>query len=167
MKTYTFEELHPKLPGPWDEEPDKAQWIDEDTDLDCLMVRNGLGALCGYVGVQPGHPWYGKDYDEVPAVEVHGGLTFSDFCQEGAEDDPRICHAPEPGRPAKVWWLGFDCAHFMDLVPELLEFEGKRLKTLNDLQAYMERDGNTYRTFEYVRQECASLAKQIHEAEEE
>lgn len=169
MKTYTFPERHPNLSGPWDNEPDKAQWIDEATGLDCLMVRNPFGALCGYVGVQPGHPWHGQDYTVLPDVDVHGGLTFADSCQEGAEDGPGICHVPEPGRPANVWWLGFDCAHYMDLAPGMLEHEASKLKSLEDLQAYMMAEamspyGKTYRTFEYVQSECASLAKQIQQA---
>lgn len=172
MKTYTFPERRPTLKGgPWEKEPDKAQWIDEATDLDCLMVRNPFGALCGYVGVQPGHPWHGKDYSDelLYDVSVHGGLTYADFCQEGAEDGPGICHVPGPGRPANVWWLGFDCAHFMDLVPALEEHVGSTFKTLTDLEKYMKEEavrpyGKTYRTFEYVQNECRDLAKQIREA---
>jgi hypothetical protein len=38
-------------------EPDKVQWRDQVTGLTCLIVRvNPGGALCGYVGVPPGHP---------------------------------------------------------------------------------------------------------------
>lgn len=171
MKMYTFPERRPNLPGPWQEEPDKAQWIDEATDLDCLIVRNHFGALCGYVGVLPGHPWHGLDWsnEKLSDVTVHGGLTFTDSCQEGAEDGPGICHIPEPGRPANVWWLGFDTAHAWDLAPGMLEHEGAMLKTLNDLEAYMKREalspfGKKYRNFEYVQSECADLAKQIREA---
>jgi hypothetical protein len=84
--------------GPWNAEPDKVQWVDEATGLDCLIVRNNGGALCGYVGVPEGHPWHGVDYsgctqkppcgeswcEHTPgsAVEVHGGLTFADSCNE-------------------------------------------------------------------------------------
>lgn len=171
MKTYTFPERRPTLKGgPWENEPDKAQWIDEATDLDCLIVRNHMGALCGYVGVLPGHPWHGKDYDAVePHPSVHGGLTFASFCQEGAEDGPGICHVPAPGRPPNVWWLGFDTAHFQDLVPGLEEAIGMTFKTLTDLEAYMSTEkgspwGKRYRTFEYVQNECRDLAKQILDA---
>jgi hypothetical protein len=152
LKTYTFEERHPTTPGPWADEPDKAQWIDEATDLDCLIVRNMLGALCGYVGVPPGHPWHGVEYD-VPDVEVHGGLTFSDSCQEGAEDGPGICHVPQPGRPAEVWWLGFDCAHAFDLQPRQADLLAESSKALGLTW--------TYRTFDYVRDECRALARQV------
>jgi hypothetical protein len=84
--------------GVWQEEPDKVQMVDEATGFDCLIVRNGSGALCGYVGVPEGHPYFGVDYDQCAqkppceaswcdhspssAVSVHGGLTFADRCQE-------------------------------------------------------------------------------------
>lgn len=164
MKTWTFDEKRPKTSGPWDTEPDKAQWIDEATGLDCLIVRGPVGALCGYVGVAPTHPWHGKDYgqhvgdtecdnefcyEHTPGggVEVHGGLTFASSCQKGDEDGPGICHVPEPGRPANVWWFGFDCAHAFDLAPSMLQ--------------YGAHEGDVYRDFDYVRSECASLAKQL------
>lgn len=65
--------------GAWVAEPDKKQWKDPTTGLPCLIVRNPVGALCGYVGVPNGHPAYGKDYDDVE-VDVHGGLTFAHRC---------------------------------------------------------------------------------------
>lgn len=154
MKTYTFPERHPSIPGPWENEPDKAQWIDPATDLDCLAVRNHMGNWCGYAGVLPGHLWHGKQYDEVdPHPEVHGGLTYSDFCMEGAEDGPGVCHVPAPGRPAKVWWLGFDCGHHMDVIPRFIEQGYPELA----LGSYLPE----YRTFEYVQEQCAHLASQI------
>lgn len=67
--------------GAWDQEPDKIQWQDEATGLPCLIVRGPSGALCGYVGVAPDHPWHGKDYDSCE-VEVHWGLTFAHGCAE-------------------------------------------------------------------------------------
>lgn len=85
MRTYTFPEARPHGVGPWNNEPDKAQWVDDATGLDCLIVRNHGGALCGYVGVPEGHPAYGKDYDTVDVL-VHGGLTFASLCAEGVEE---------------------------------------------------------------------------------
>lgn len=61
---YNFGKTDEFPAGPWQDEPDKAQWVDEATNLDCLMVRNPMGALCGYVGVPREHPWYGKGYSE-------------------------------------------------------------------------------------------------------
>jgi hypothetical protein len=157
MRTWKFRDNHPvPLPaGPWDDEPDKAQWIDEATDLDCLIVRNHYGALCGYVGLPPGHPLHGAHYDDDRLdVRVHGGLTFADSCQDGAEDGPGICHIPEAGRPHDVWWLGFDCAHAWDLAPGI--FHGLPA----ELRPSIMRDCE-YRTFDYVVAEVTGLAGQL------
>jgi hypothetical protein len=148
MKTWKHKtRLRPIPAGPWDDEPDKAHWVDPETDLDCLIHRNPLGALCGYVAVPPGHPYYEKDYDDVD-VEVHGGLTYADKCREGADPSEGICHVPLPGRPEDVWWLGFDCAHLWDLTPGMEDLG----VTLPD---------ETYRDFEYVKAEIEQLAKQL------
>jgi hypothetical protein len=56
-------------PGAWQDEPDKMQWPDEATGLPCLIVRNRLGALCGYVGVPETHAAYGLNYDGTPSAE--------------------------------------------------------------------------------------------------
>ncbi len=73
--------------GKWKTEPDKAQWIDEATGLDCLIVRGPLGSLCGYVGVAPGHPYHGKSYgDDGCELSAHGGITFSDGCADASRE---------------------------------------------------------------------------------
>lgn len=198
--------------GPWQEEPDKAQWVDEATGLDCLIVRGPSGALCGYVGVPESHPWHGKDYGACTAaepceeswcdhrpeshIEVHGGLTFSDACHEPTRENwekwrqsmlsrqsearqyPQgdsarawkekghlmddyeawraygesafICHLPQPGRPERVWWFGFDCAHSGDLCPQYRE-----------LGIDVGLGYETYKGLGYVRRECARLADQL------
>jgi hypothetical protein len=147
--------------GPWVDEPDKMQWTDDATGLPCLVRRNARGGnLCGYVGVAPGHPWHGKGYGESltgdehrldTLTEVHGGLTYSDECMTGEDEATGICHVPEPGQPEHVWWFGFDCAHCFDLRPGDARYGFRPI------------DGEAYRTFEYVRAECASLAKQLAE----
>jgi hypothetical protein len=127
-----------------------VQWIDEATDLDCLIVRNHMGALCGYVGLPHEHRLYGLGYGEVDEqVEVHGGLTYAAPCQENG----KICHVPEPGRPADVWWFGFDCAHAGDLIPNA----GDLIPNMDDF-GY---GPDTYRDIAYVTAECASLAGQL------
>jgi hypothetical protein len=153
--------------GPWTDEPDKLQWVDRETGLDCLIVRNRMGALCGYVGVPPEHPWHGKAYDEkvidggeewdgcVGIIDVHGGLTYSDSCQEDADEAEGICHVPLPGREANVWWFGFDCAHSWDIAPA---YEARdRERGYSPIRS----GGESYRTVAYVRDECASLARQL------
>jgi len=128
--------------GPWQTEPDKVQW--DHAGFDCLIVRGPSGALCGYVGVPPGHPAYEKDYDTVEA-SVHGGLTFADFCQEDQEHG--ICHVG--GLTEKPWWLGFDCAHAGDHSPAF-HFS---------IAGY-----ETYRDLAYVKTEVEALARQFANA---
>lgn len=129
--------------GPWDNEPDdKVVWIDPSANLDCMIVRNALGAWCGYVGLPPEHPHHGMSYNDIPwnAYDVHGGLTFTDSC------GGHICHVPEPGRPHNVWWLGFDTNHGCDRAPlDLVHYAG------------------TYKTQEYVVREVTKLALQALE----
>jgi len=140
--------------GEWDNEPDKVQWIDEATNLDCLAVRTPhSGHWCGYVGVTEKHPCFEKDYNQSydlidGGFDVHGGLTFSGHCHESATPERGICHVPESGRPDNVWWLGFDCAHCGDISPAYQRSMG---------YGPMDR----YRTLNYVKNECANLAKQL------
>lgn len=155
---------HPAPPGPWWDEPDKIQWVDEETDLDCLILRNHFGALCGYVGVPKSHPWHGDPYqdhdwseDGQNTVNVHGGLTFTGSCMEEAPEGYGVCHIPEPGRPDDVWWFGFDCGHAFDLSPGTLGWE--------IANGFLHRvDGlpeDTYRDVAYVKTEVAHLARQL------
>ncbi len=117
----------------------------------CVLHRNLFGAWCGYVAVPPGHPWHGKDYDDVYA-EVHGGLTYADEC------DKCVCHVPAPGEPDDVWWLGFDCGHFNDLMPG---HEAEMNRLIPDRQPWNENFA-VYRTAEYVKEECENLALQAY-----
>lgn len=143
--------------GPWRQEPDKAQWVDRETDLDCLIVRNRLGALCGYVGVPSDHPLHGKgDYndDDYVALDVHGGITFAAACHEDGPVESSICHVPLPGRSDDIWWLGFDTAHSGDLVPGMYS---SRLRALGVEM----RNWETYKDVDYVVGECEALARQL------
>lgn len=131
----------------WDNEPDKAQWQDEETGLPCLAVRHSTGGhWCGYVGVAEGHPYYQRAYDYEMAVSVHGGLTFSSMCQPGEDESLGVCHTPSPGEPEHIWWLGFDCAHSGDFQPRC---------------RYYDDHHEVYRTLAYVKKECTLLAAQL------
>lgn len=57
---------------------------------------------CGYVGLPALHALSGKDYSHIE-VDVHGGLTFA-----GKLDKARDT------RVSDRWFLGFDCAHYLD-----------------------------------------------------
>jgi hypothetical protein len=144
-------------PGEWDGEPDKVQWTDPETGLVCLAKRHArYGNWCGYVGVDQSHPWHGKSYNDLPdyGPEIHGGLTFSEGCQEGPPEET-ICHVPEPGAPDNLWWFGFDCHHAWDMAPGMRALVRKLGKPeLLDMD-------ETYRPLSYVKEQCAQLAKQL------
>jgi hypothetical protein len=152
-------------PGVWQDEPDKAQWYDDGTGFPCLIVRGPHGALCGYVGVRPGHPWHGMNYDSIETADkdeygfsgpfVHGGLTFSGPCSHGDDPSRGICHVPAPGDTDNVWWLGFDCAHAGDYTD---------MKYDDGWRERFPADDDVYRDFAYVRAEIESLARQAASA---
>jgi len=142
--------------GEWDDEPDKIQYQDEQTGLPCLIVRNPLGALCGYVGVDKKHPFYGKHYNDVD-VSVHWGLTFSDSCGTWKDDGQGICHIPDKNEPHHVWWLGFDCLHSGDTSPGMMV-------SLRLISMPIIRDFEEYRNINFVKEQISLLAKQIKQA---
>lgn len=92
----------------------------------------------------------------------NGGLTYSDACQEDRPEAVAVCHVPEPGRPADLWWFGFDCAHAFDIVPAM-ELRMRQLGEPRLLPEWAEPDWvrSTYRTMPYVKGEVAQLAAQL------
>ena len=143
-------------PGPWQDEPDKVQWRDEATGLPCLIVRNRMGAWCGYAGVSNGHPLFGESGDEIHSLDCHGGVTFTGHCQPEAETDG-ICHLVEDGEDDHVWWLGFDCNHYQDHAPKM------RADSLNRGTDDYWSNYEVYRDMAYVTDEVRELAKQLKE----
>ncbi len=140
--------------GPWLAEPDKEQFADEATGLPCLIRRNPRhGSLCGYVGVSEGHPWAGTHFSDLDVVNVHDGLSYSGFCQEGPEAET-ICHVPAPAEPDRVWWLGFSCGGTWDVRPAADARDRERGQPL------LHDPGDSYKDIAYVKAECARLAAQ-------
>lgn len=136
--------------GPWDGEPDKVVWTDERTGLPCLAVRNDVeGHWCGYAAVEPGHPLHGVNHGDI-RLPVHEGVNFSKPCREGDYPDwaPVVCHVPDEGKPADVWWFGFDCGHAFDYQPNAHVAYGFP----DDLMAGI-RKHQVYCTLDYVK-EC-------------
>lgn len=142
--------------GPWHDEPDRVDF--EHDGHPCLLLRGPLGAWCGYVGVPPNHPWHGADsMSDVLDVEVHGGITYASPCH-GA-----ICHVPKPGETDHVYWLGFDCAHYRDLVPAMLTMP-QITRDPRTATVCASVDQGTYRDVAYVRAQTEALALQVTRA---
>lgn len=137
--------------GPWNEEPDKIQWIDPVTGLPCLAVRGNSGAWCGYVGVNRYHSLYGLPTSKLEMVDVHGGVTYAAAC---TDDENGVCHLVEDGEDDHVWWIGFDHAHLYDHSPSFEQyFRGHNLK----------HEHEHYTTLPEIQDEVTALAKQLKE----
>ncbi len=122
---------------PWLSEP--GSWLHiEDDGLVQAAARGGGGAWCGYLGIPKS-----MAYDHTVNVRVHGGLSY-----EGAES-PRYLPATDilamavSGHEMPVFWIGFDCSHFGDLVPEYSWSEG------------------TYRDLKFVQLEIQRMVRQV------
>jgi thiol-disulfide isomerase/thioredoxin len=172
MKTIEYRtQLPNEFPdGEWKNEYDKKQWLDKRTGLPCLVVRSPVGALCGYVGVTKSHPFFEKNYDDVPNLPVHWGLTFSDKCcgipdnLEEVSDYLRpkveehgpyafmVCHKVEDGEDENVWWFGFDCAHCDDVMPSMVAMMQKSGREFG-----ITRYG-TYKNVRFVESSVQTLA---------
>lgn len=127
-------------------EGDYYDWIDPETGYECCWRRVGsFGHLCGYVRVPENHQYYSKDLMDCD-MEVHGGITFCgfmDFIDNPAIRDPHN---------RKGYWVGFDCAHAGDLLPRSF-FDHGFMRIFGDHE--------TYKTKEYVMEECKTLAKKL------
>ena len=124
--------------GPWTNEPDEVEF--EHAGFPCVVSRvPETGALCGYVGLPHGHPWFGMSFMAIDA-SVHGCLTYG--AEEVDEDGAR-------------YWIGFDTAHGLDRMPAIEAlFDHGAIRGL----------GGTYRDLAYVRRETERLAEQARTA---
>ena len=141
------------------ESPDRVLEKGEFADHEFIITHNYAGGRCGYVKVEPGHPWHGVNYDSLQSVLVHGGLTFS---------QPDI--ACEAEGSDNGWWLGFDFAHFgRDAADPTLPMtdEGRRhAKAINEAEAMLPSSNYMLKswTHDEVRGQCRLVCKQAQNA---
>lgn len=163
-----------------------------------VVVANSYGFRCGYVGIQPSHPLYGRQYNEkLPEhivqpyvdvygstkinldktdliglvflgdyralsilVQVHGGLTFSNFITQHyiptlRQDEFELVYDQE------VWFFGFDCNHHMDAKdPSITSPEYQK-----SYAKYGFHNEGTIRTLPFCMSEVHALADQLKEFE--
>lgn len=95
-------------------------------NYNCKIIRvnpDFSGHLCGYVQIPQEHEFYQKHYDEIDCnIPAHGGLTFSGSFKNND------------------WWIGFDCAHYGDLLPcyheglYFVSYDFARYMTMQDVE---------------------------------
>lgn len=98
----------------------EKDWITA-SGLRAVVIMTMMGHRCGYVGVDKSHALYGVSYDKLYElgvyIEVHGGITYSDFSSSyPVESD--------------LYWFGFDCAHVGDKTSGF-SFPGDVLRSLD------------------------------------
>ena len=101
--------------------------------FECMTRRSPVGIPCGYVGLPRSHPYHGKHYNDIQDIEVHGGLTFSDYWE----------------RADGLWWLGFDAGHAWDI---------DDLPTTVSEPPYVFKSNKSQ---EFMEQETRNLAEQL------
>lgn len=176
---------HKWPPGPWMDEPDELEWRDEATGLSCLIRRGHFGQLNGYVGVPPGHPYYGwHGTDEIPMppgflkrtpdINKIGIFQLVSFAFSGGrkhnvvplslmlEVHGGLTFSGERTNTG-LWYFGFDAGHSGDFLPGMLAIEQEILPT--DLFKAVLGEKNNYRDITYMKAEVALLAKQLHAAQ--
>ena len=124
--------------GPWKDEIDYEKWVEPNTGYTCVIGRNIPfgGIWCGYVQVPKENKFYGMSYEQLPKkILAHGGMTFGDV------GTFTTCLTLECG-----WWLGFDCAHALDVCPLRLDKIHKNAE---------------YRDINFVKNNCIELARQL------
>lgn len=175
LQVYHNPDRKPSGDGPWNNEADKVAWVDAETGLACIMLRQENGTISGYVGVCPEHPLFGFKAEAVPVAisnTVHGGVTYGKTCEVNRfareawgklrEERYTVCHTTwvrtvqnyrtiqttEDEFHEDLWWLGFDTGHPGDRVP-------------NDRYGGGGQKGEVYRDQSFVYQNCIELARKL------
>ena len=76
-------------------------------------IKTGWGN--GYAVIHKSHPLFGKDYNDIDHIDIHGGLTYAESLNG---DNQRYKVIADEGvyirTPKDYWVFGFDTAHYMD-----------------------------------------------------
>lgn len=92
-------------------------------EISDLVSDGGWGN--GYVILDEGHPWFGKNYNDIP-VDIHGGLTYGDFINENT-----VFSFGVDKEDIGKYMIGFDTFHLGDTeekwTKEAVQEEANRL----------------------------------------
>lgn len=105
--------------------PDMWDLLDEGfyNNYHYLIISYGTHP-CAYVELPKEHPYYGKDYSELPKgyhQACHGGVTYS--------SDKGVIFPVEHPFHRDGFWIGWDYNHYGDYNAYLNNYDGKRWTT--------------------------------------
>jgi hypothetical protein len=116
---------------PWVDEPDEETF--DYLGFECSVKRNGMGNLCGYITFELPPTWLAR---------------LDRLLDERFFEETIIVHGGTTYTslelPHKAT-IGFDCGHSSDWIPEMTNTQ---------------RHGS-YRTIEFVRQQCREMTEQM------
>ena len=117
-------------------------------EFPCVILFQPMGYRTGYVGLNKGHRFYGKDYNDIP-IDCHCGLTYSRSYLYGQEDKD-------------VWWIGYDCGHICDSrdIDSVKKYYGAKIADdMNDYFSYL--NCAVERDFDYCKKQCEYIVEQL------
>lgn len=123
--------------------------------LQYIIVLDGLGYRCGYVGCPESlNDFYITYYDDLPIqLDCHGGITFSDFVSNfDIHNSPRL------------WWLGWDYNHMDGLdIESVRKLYGENQVNwiINNLEGYEQLKQYKFYSLDEVEEECKHVIDQI------
>lgn len=139
---------------PWLQEENRYQFYYR--GYPCLILRNHMGAFCGYVGITEKNRFYGIPMEKL-SFSVHGGITFAGYGDDASYGGHHFCRPSKDKDGNQLYWIGFDCAHKYDYCPAVAH----QLKEAGvEPSLYLPKD-KTYRTVNYVIGELQFLVDQI------
>ena len=138
------------IEGEWLDEPDLEVWDPGHDNLLCIARRHTGGHLCGYVGVSNTMSnLVSQLAAHVHYLNCHGGVSF-----RGPDPVNDILQGGEYSWVESYYYVGFDCAHGGDLCFLSKDIGGIRMRIF---------ENETYKNWDYVREQCQSLAHQLHD----
>lgn len=139
--------------GPWTTEPDEDAF--EHLGFRCVVLRGRFGSFSGFVAVPPGHPWHGKEHDDVEAP-VHRGLSFHVAAWESSINEVHFGDTENRDH----WWIGFDASRMGDFSPALFVFDRKLIDPIIGEADPLSPTPASYRTFGFMREQTIALAEE-------
>jgi len=123
--------------NPWIHEPDIKVGYYKNRKY--FILRNHMGALCGYVNVSK---------KSACDISCHGGLTFNGkFSYSHLKKQHDLDDKSYKSFFKSTYWLGFDCAHYNDIIPKMIHMDFRK--------------DNVYRDIHFVENECKKIIDQI------
>lgn len=172
--------------GPWLTEGDFASWVDEGSNLPCILYRGAqTGAWWGSVGIPDAASYYRKGRGTFvfidPNIRCHWGphLIGPSPCTDNEnEDDPRVEAELNTvlAQFEGYLWFTFSCDKLGDYCPgraeywsalELDEDESDFRYSRYYMKTVHRNHPGNYKDMDFAKNECKKLARQLARVKEE